>query len=94
MKFINEVYRKSGLGKWFHDESAGGEPGWDRYNAKGKRVGECGDAKKGSPYSACLSRQKAKELGKEKIGNFVKRKRAAQSKAFVNNTMSIRRVHH
>jgi hypothetical protein len=81
MKFINEVFRDSDLGKWFHDESAGGEPGWDRYNAKGKRVGECGDAKKGSPYSACLSRQKAKELGKEKIGNFVKRKRAAQSKA-------------
>ena len=81
MKFISEVFRNSGLGKWFHDESAGGDPGWDRYNAQGKRVGECGDAKKGSPYSACLSRQKAKELGKEKIGKFVKRKRAAQSKA-------------
>lgn len=81
MKFISEVFRDSGLGKWFHDESAGGDPGWDRYNAQGKRVGECGDAKKGSPYSACLSRQKANELGKEKIGNFVKRKRAAQSKA-------------
>lgn len=81
MKFISEVFRNSGLGKWFHDESAGGKPGWDRYNAQGKRVGECGDAKKGSPYSACLSRQKADELGKEKIGNFVKRKRAAQSKA-------------
>ena len=79
MKFINEVYRKSGLGKWFHDESAGGEPGWDRYNAKGKRVGECGDAKKGEPYAACLSKQKAAKLGKEKIGSFVERKRAAQS---------------
>jgi hypothetical protein len=81
MKFINEVFRNSGLGKWFHDESAGGKPGWDRYNSKGERVGECGDAEEGEPYSACLSRQKAKELGKEKIGNFVKRKRAAQSKA-------------
>ena len=65
MKFINEVYRKSGLGKWFHDESAGGKPGWDRYNSKGERVGECGDAKKGEPYAACLSKQKARKLGKE-----------------------------
>ena len=79
MKFINEVYRKSGLGKWFHDESAGGKPGWDRYNSKGERVGECGDAKKGEAYAACLSKQKAAKLGKEKIGSFVKRKRAAQS---------------
>jgi hypothetical protein len=81
MKFINEVYRKSGLGKWFHDESAGGKPGWDRYNSKGERVGECGDAKKGESYAACLSKQKAAKLGKEKIGSFVKRKRAAQSAA-------------
>lgn len=81
MKDINEVYRKSGLGKWFHDESAGGKPGWDRYNSKGQRVGECGDAKKGEPYAACLSKQKAAKLGKEKIGSFVKRKRAAQSEA-------------
>jgi hypothetical protein len=81
MKDLNEVYRKSGLGKWFNDESAGGKPGWDRYNSKGQRVGECGDAKKGEPYAACLSRQKAAKLGKEKIGSFVKRKRAAQSEA-------------
>jgi len=81
MKDLNEVYRKSGLGKWFHDESAGGKPGWDRYNSKGERVGECGDAKKGEPYAACLSKQKADKLGKEKIGSFVKRKRAAQSEA-------------
>ena len=81
MKDLNEVYRKSGLGKWFHDESAGGKPGWDRYNSKGERVGECGDAKKGEPYAACLSKQKAAKLGKEKIGSFVKRKRAAQSEA-------------
>lgn len=79
MKDLNEVYRKSGLGKWFHDESAGGKPGWDRYNSKGERVGECGDAKKGEPYAACLSKQKAAKLGKEKIGSFVERKRAAQS---------------
>jgi len=81
MRDINEVYRKSGLGKWFHGESAGGKPGWDRYNSKGERVGKCGDAKKGKPYAACLSKQKAAKLGKEKIGSFVKRKRAAQSAA-------------
>jgi hypothetical protein len=78
---LNEVYRNSGLGKWFHGESANKTPGWDRYNSSGKRVGECGDAKKGDPYSACLSKQKAEKLGKEGIASFVKRKRAAQSEA-------------
>jgi len=81
MKDLDEVYRKSGLGKWFHDESAGGKPGWDRYNSKGERVGECGDAKKGDPYAACLSKQKARKLGKKGIASFVKRKRKAQSTA-------------
>lgn len=76
---LNEVYRKSGLGKWFHGESANKTPGWDRYNSQGKRVGECGDAAKGDPYSACLSKQKAQKLGKKGIANFVERKRAAQS---------------
>ena len=78
---LDEVYRNSGLGKWFHGESANKTPGWDRYNSSGKRVGECGDAKKGDPYSACLSKQKAQKLGKEGIANFVQRKRAAQSEA-------------
>lgn len=78
---LDEVYRNSGLGKWFHGESANKTPGWDRYNSSGKRVGECGDAKKGDAYSACLSKQKAKKLGKEGIASFVKRKRAAQSEA-------------
>jgi len=77
---LNEVYRNSGLGKWFHGESATKEPGWDRYNSEGKRVGKCGDAKEGAAYSACLSKQKARKLGKEGVGNFVKRKRKAQSK--------------
>ena len=77
---LNEVYRDSGLGKWFHGESATKEPGWDRYNSEGKRVGKCGDAKEGSSYSACLSKQKANKLGEEGRANFVKRKRAAQSK--------------
>jgi len=78
---IEKVFSDSGLGKWFNRESAGGGPGWDRYNTKGERVGKCGDADEGDPYSACLSKQKAKKLGKEKIASFVRRKRAAQKKA-------------
>lgn len=80
-KILSEVYKKSGLGRWFHGETATKEPGWDRYNAQGKRVGKCGDAKEGSSYSACLSKQKARRLGKKKIAAFVKRKRSAQSTA-------------
>jgi hypothetical protein len=81
MKSINEVYRKSGLGRWFHGETATKKPGWDRYNSEGKRVGKCGDAKEGSSYSACLSKQKARRLGKKKIASFVKRKRVAQKES-------------
>jgi hypothetical protein len=81
IKLITEkVYSNSGLGKWFNRESAGGGPGWDRYNTKGERVGKCGDAEEGESYSACLSRQKADKLGKKKIGSFVRRKRSAQKK--------------
>jgi hypothetical protein len=78
---LEKVYSDSGLGKWFNRESAGGGPGWDRYNTKGERVGKCGDAEEGESYAACLSKQKAKKLGKEKIGSFVRRKRTAQRKA-------------
>jgi hypothetical protein len=78
---LNEVYKDSGLGKWFHKQSATKEPGWDRYNSAGKRVGKCGDAKEGESYSACLSKQKAQKLGKDGIGSFVERKREAQSDA-------------
>ena len=31
---VEKVFEKSGLGKWFNKESAGGGPGWDRYNTK------------------------------------------------------------
>jgi hypothetical protein len=78
---LNEVYKNSGLGKWFHGESANKTPGWDRYDSKGNLAGECGDAKEGEAYSACLSKQKAAKLGKEGRAKFVKRKRSAQSKA-------------
>lgn len=76
-----KVFAKSGLGKWFNQESAGGGPGWDRYNTKGERIGKCGDADEGESYAACLSKQKAKKLGKEGVASFVRRKRAAQKKA-------------
>jgi hypothetical protein len=76
---LEEVYRNSGLGKWFHDESAGDGPGWDRYNTKGERVGKCGDSKPGEGKPKCLSRQKADKLrsqgGKKAIANAVRRKR-------------------
>tara|TARA_R100000008_G_scaffold12662_1_gene6310 strand:- start:87 stop:1271 length:1185 start_codon:yes stop_codon:yes gene_type:complete len=76
---MNEVYRNSGLGKWFHSQSAGGKPGWDRYNTKGERVGECGDSKPGEGKPKCLSKQKAAKLrargGKAEIGKVVRRKK-------------------
>lgn len=78
---LEKVYANSGLGKWFNKESAGGGPGWDRYNTKGERVGKCGDSEEGSPYAACLSKQKARKLGKGGIASFVRRKRSAQKKA-------------
>lgn len=62
-------------------EGGVGGGGWDRYNTKGERVGKCGDAKEGDPYSACLSKEKAEKLGKDGIASFVKRKRSAQDAA-------------
>jgi len=70
------------LRAWFGKGGKGGVGGggWDRYNSAGERVGKCGDAKEGEPYSACLSKEKAQKLGKAGIAAFVKRKRAAQKK--------------
>ena len=71
------------LRKWFgkggEGSSSGG--GWDRYNSKGEKVGKCGDSKAGDAYAACLSKEKAAKLGPDGRAAFVKRKRAAQSKA-------------
>jgi hypothetical protein len=80
---VNEVYKDSGLGDWFGKGGGGGKEkgGWDRFNASGDRIGKCGDAKKGDAYSACLSAEKAEQLGKKGRADFVKRKRAAQKKA-------------
>ena len=76
-----KTYAKSGIGKWMNQQSAGGGPGWDRYSTTGSKLGKCGDAEEGEPYSACLSRQKADKLGKKGIASFVRRKREAQKDA-------------
>ena len=80
---VNEVYKDSGLGDWFGKGGGGGveKGGWDRYNASGDRIGKCGDAPEGAAYSACLSAEKAKQLGKEGRAKFVRRKRDAQKKS-------------
>jgi|688.fasta_scaffold09075_43 hypothetical protein len=71
------------LRNWFGKGKTGSTTGggWDRYDSTGKKVGKCGDSKEGDPYAACLSKEKAAKLGKDGIASFVKRKRAAQSKA-------------
>lgn len=70
------------LRDWFGTGKKGGAGGggWDRYNTSGERIGKCGDAKEGEPYAACLSKEKARKLGKAGRAAFVKRKRAAQKK--------------
>jgi len=82
-KEMNEVYKDSGLGDWFGKGGGGGKEkgGWDRYNASGERIGKCGDAPEGAAYSACLSAEKADQLGKEGRAKFVQRKRDAQKKS-------------
>ena len=53
--------------------------------SSGKKAGKCGDAKKGSSYSACLVKKYVARLrtkgGKKAIANWVKRKKSAQNKA-------------
>ena len=70
------------LRDWFGKGGRGGVGGggWDRYNTSGNRIGKCGDAKEGDAYSACLSKEKARKLGKAGRAAFVKRKRSAQKK--------------
>ena len=58
-RYIEEVYKNSSLGDWFHKDSAGGDPGWDRYNTAGEKVGKCGDSDEGDAYAACLSKSRA-----------------------------------
>ena len=70
------------LRAWFGKGKQGGVGGggWDRYNSSGDRVGKCGDSKEGDAYAACLSKEKARKLGKKGRAAFVKRKRVTQSK--------------
>ena len=75
---INEAYRgglRARFGKGSVGSTSGG--GWDRYDSTGKKAGKCGDAKKGSSYSACLGKKYAARLrakgGKKAIANWVKR---------------------
>ncbi len=83
---INEAYR-GGLRAWFGKGPVGSSSGggWDRYDSTGKKAGKCGDAKKGSSYSACLGKKYAARLrakgGKKAIANWVKRKKSAQRSA-------------
>jgi len=82
-KMEKGVQMNEDLRDWLGKGKKGGVGGggWDRYNDEGERVGKCGDAKEGEPYSACLSKEKADKLGKEGIASFVKRKRKAQDEA-------------
>ena len=70
------------LRKWFGKGGQGGSGGggWDRYSSTGKKLGKCGDGKEGGAYAACLSKSKARKLGKKGIAAFVNRKRRAQKK--------------
>ena len=83
--FLSEVYKDSGLGKWFGKGGKGGSSkgGWDRYNTKGEKVGKCGDSKPGEGTPKCLSKAKADKLrsqgGKKAIGNAAKRKKSQDS---------------
>jgi len=79
---VQEKY-SGGLRAWFGKGSKGSSSGggWDRYNSKGEKTGKCGDAKKGSSYSACLGKKYAKKLGKKGRASFVRRKKSAQRKA-------------
>jgi len=79
---VNELLSED-LRAWFGKGGKGGAGGggWDRYNSKGERIGKCGDAKEGDAYAACLSKEKARKLGKAGRAAFVNRKRAAQRKS-------------
>ena len=75
------------LAAWFGKGPTGSSSGggWDRYDSTGKKVGKCGDSKKGSPYAACLGKKYAQRLrskgGKKAIANWVRKKRTAQRKS-------------
>ena len=71
----------AGLRAWFGKGKKGGAGGggWDRYNAKGERIGKCGDRKASEGKPKCLSKARAASLrrkgGKAAIAAAVRRKR-------------------
>tara|TARA_B100000963_G_scaffold37394_1_gene27911 strand:+ start:6351 stop:7208 length:858 start_codon:yes stop_codon:yes gene_type:complete len=77
--FINNI--DENLRDWFGKGKKGGAGGggWDRYNAKGERIGKCGDSKKGEGKPKCLSKSRAASLrakgGKKAIAAAVRKKR-------------------
>ena len=86
MKFsqyiLSEVYKDSGLGKWFGKGGKGGKTkgGWDRYNTKGEKIGKCGDRKKGEGKPKCLSKKAAANMTKAERGAAVRKKRREDPK--------------
>ena len=79
---LNEIFDiDEDLRAWFGKGKKGGAGGggWDRYNAKGERIGKCGDRKSGEGKPKCLSKSKAASLrasgGKKAIASAVRRKR-------------------
>ena len=79
---LTPVQLAENLRDWFGKGKQGGAGGggWDRYNAKGERIGKCGDRKPGEGKPKCLSKSKAAALrakgGKKAIAAAVRRKRA------------------
>jgi hypothetical protein len=71
------------LSQWFSKTNPKGN--WKAFNTSGKSVGACGSRKEGQPYAACLGNKYAARLrskgGKKAIGNWVRRKLAAQRKS-------------
>jgi predicted transposase YbfD/YdcC len=64
------------LRKWFGKGKEGGVGGggWDRYNAKGERIGKCA-REPGEPKPKCLSKEKAAKMSKDERAAAVRRKR-------------------
>ena len=79
---LTPVQLAENLRDWFGKGKQGGAGGggWDRYNAKGERIGKCGDRKPGEGKPKCLSKSKAAALrakgGKKAIAAAVRRKRS------------------
>jgi len=61
------------FGKGGKGSSSGG--GWDRYNTKGKKIGKCGDRKKGEGKPKCLSKSAAAKMTPKQRAAAVRKKR-------------------